>query len=151
MGLTLLANASMPLKYWGEAFLTATYLINRLLTPLLQNKSPLETLFNQTPSYHDHKTFGCACYPFLRPYNQYKIEFGYEQCVFLGYRQNQKGYLCLASTGKIYVTRHVQVDESLFPFFTNAHFASPPLSYSTAQSPSICYTCNFCYSLCYLF
>jgi hypothetical protein len=28
MGLALLAHASMPLKYWDEAFLAATYLIN---------------------------------------------------------------------------------------------------------------------------
>jgi hypothetical protein len=28
MGLALLSHASMPLKYWGEAFLVATYLIN---------------------------------------------------------------------------------------------------------------------------
>jgi hypothetical protein len=28
--LSLLAHASMPLKFWDEAFITATYLINRL-------------------------------------------------------------------------------------------------------------------------
>jgi histone deacetylase 1/2 len=28
VGLSLLAQASMPLKFWDEAFLTATYLIN---------------------------------------------------------------------------------------------------------------------------
>jgi hypothetical protein len=30
MGLTLLAHASMPLKYWDEAFLAMTYLINHI-------------------------------------------------------------------------------------------------------------------------
>jgi histone deacetylase 1/2 len=30
VGLALLANASMPLKFWDEAFLTATFLINLL-------------------------------------------------------------------------------------------------------------------------
>jgi hypothetical protein len=30
VGLALLAHASMPLKFWDETFITATYLINRL-------------------------------------------------------------------------------------------------------------------------
>jgi histone deacetylase 1/2 len=30
VGLALLANASMPLKFWDEAFLTTTFLINLL-------------------------------------------------------------------------------------------------------------------------
>jgi hypothetical protein len=29
VGLALLAHASIPLKYWEDAFVTATYLINR--------------------------------------------------------------------------------------------------------------------------
>jgi histone deacetylase 1/2 len=32
VGLSLLAQACMPLKFWDEAFLTATYLINRIPT-----------------------------------------------------------------------------------------------------------------------
>jgi histone deacetylase 1/2 len=35
VGLALLANASMPLKFWDEAFLTATFLINLLATKVL--------------------------------------------------------------------------------------------------------------------
>jgi histone deacetylase 1/2 len=30
VGLSLLAHTSMPLKFWDESFITATYLINRL-------------------------------------------------------------------------------------------------------------------------
>jgi hypothetical protein len=35
VGLSLLAHASIPLKYWDEAFLVATYFINRLPTEVL--------------------------------------------------------------------------------------------------------------------
>jgi histone deacetylase 1/2 len=41
VGLALLAHASMPLKFWDEAFLAATYLINRTSTKLLQYSTPL--------------------------------------------------------------------------------------------------------------
>jgi IS30 family transposase len=65
VGLSLLAHASMPLKYWDEAFLAATYLINRLPTKTLDFSSPLECLFKEKSSYLGLRTFGCTCWPNL--------------------------------------------------------------------------------------
>ena len=48
--LSLLAHASMPLKYRDEAFITATYLINRLPSRVIGNSTPLERLYHQKPS-----------------------------------------------------------------------------------------------------
>lgn len=42
MGLTLLAQASLPLTFWTHVFGHAVHLINRLPTPVLQQKSPYE-------------------------------------------------------------------------------------------------------------
>lgn len=47
VGLTLLAQASLPLEFWWEAFHTAVYLINRLPTPVLSLQSPYSVLFNK--------------------------------------------------------------------------------------------------------
>jgi IS30 family transposase len=47
VGLSLLAHGSVPLKYWDEAFLAATYLINLLPTKILDFSSPLERLFSK--------------------------------------------------------------------------------------------------------
>jgi histone deacetylase 1/2 len=69
MALTLLAHASMPLKFWDEAVSTAVYLINRLPSKVLADESPFEKLFNQKPNYNFLPTFGCAVWPHLRPYN----------------------------------------------------------------------------------
>lgn len=44
-GLALLAQASIPYQFWGEAFRTSVYLINRLPTPTMKGYSPLESLF----------------------------------------------------------------------------------------------------------
>lgn len=85
VGLTLLANATMRLCYWGEAFQTIVYLIDRLPTPILNNITPLEKLFHTQPTYNDLRVFGFACYPYLRPYNKHKIQFRLTHYVFLGY------------------------------------------------------------------
>ena len=63
IGLTLLANASLPLKFWDHAFMIATYLINRLPSLNTKNKSSYQILFNKIPDYKFLKIFGCACYP----------------------------------------------------------------------------------------
>ena len=83
-GLTLLHDASSPLSYWPHAFQTATYLINRQPTPLLQNKSPFEALFGQRPNYLKLRKFGCLCYPLTKPYNTHKLQPKSIPCLFLG-------------------------------------------------------------------
>jgi hypothetical protein len=66
VALALLAQASMPLKFWDEAVTTATYLINRTPSKVLNFSSPMEHLFKQQPDYSFLRTFGCACWPNLR-------------------------------------------------------------------------------------
>ena len=115
-GLTLLAQAKMPLKYWWYAFQTSVHLINCMPTPVLNLKSPIQTLYNQKPNYQLLKVFGCACFPCLRPYHKTKFQFHTIKCVFLGYSPGHKGYLCLSPAGRDYVSRSVIFNENNFPF-----------------------------------
>nr|BAA78425.1 polyprotein [Arabidopsis thaliana]BAK41505.1 polyprotein [Arabidopsis thaliana]BAK41506.1 polyprotein [Arabidopsis thaliana]BAK41508.1 polyprotein [Arabidopsis thaliana]BAK41509.1 polyprotein [Arabidopsis thaliana] len=125
-GLTLLSHASIPKTYWPYAFAVAVYLINRLPTPLLQLESPCQKLFGTSPNYDKLRVFGCACYPWLRPYNQHKLDDKSRQCVFLGYSLTQSAYLCLhLQTSRIYISRHVRFDENCFPFSNYLATLSP--------------------------
>lgn len=90
-GLTFLAQASMPLEFWWEAFHCAVYLINRLPTPLLVNKSPLQLLFGKIPDYKSLHPFGCTVFPCLTPYNNQKFQFHSTKCIFIGYSDAHKG------------------------------------------------------------
>lgn len=117
VGLALLAAASMPLKFWDEAFLTAVYLINILPSRVIKHETPTERLFHTKPDYTPLRVFGCACWPNLRPYNNRKLMFRSKQCVFLGYSVQHKGVKCLdVSTGRVYISRDVVFDEIQFPF-----------------------------------
>jgi IS30 family transposase len=51
VGLALLAHASMPLKYWDDAFLAAVYLINHTPSKIINYETPLECLFHQKTNY----------------------------------------------------------------------------------------------------
>jgi hypothetical protein len=107
----------MPLKFWDEAFLTAVFLINRLPSRVIENDTPYQRLFGKTPDYTFLRTFDCAVWPNLRPYNSRKLEFWSKRCVFLGYSNLHKGFKCLdPSTGRVYVSRDVVFDEIVFPF-----------------------------------
>jgi hypothetical protein len=116
VGLSLLANAHMPLKYWDEAFLAATYLINCLPTKVLQFSTPLKLLFKEKPNYDGLHTFGCACWPNLHPFNTHKLQFRSKQCVFLRYSNLHKGFKCLdVAGGRVYISRDVVFDDGVYP------------------------------------
>lgn len=68
-----MAQASFPLSFWWDAFLTTTYLINDMPTSVLHGKSLNELLFKTKIDFHGLEVFGCACYPCLRPYQAHKL------------------------------------------------------------------------------
>jgi histone deacetylase 1/2 len=133
MGLALLANASMPLKYWDQALLAAVYLINITPSKVIGHDTPMHRLLGKQPDYSSMRIFGCACWPHLRPYNAHKLQYQSKRCVFLGYSNMHKGFKCLdVSEGRIYIFRDVIFDETIFPFtklHSNAgtHFRSEVL------------------------
>lgn len=118
-GLAFLATASMPLKFWDQAFLAATHLINRTPSKRVDYDTPLHRLFGTTPDYSKLRVYGCAYWPNLCPYNSHKLQFRSTCCAFIGYSNHHKGYKCLnIPTCQIYISRDVVFDETIFPFAT---------------------------------
>lgn len=115
-GLTLLAHASMPLKYQDEAFQTFILLINKLPLHVLYNQFPLVVLFHVSPNYSQLKVFGCACFLNMRTYNQHKLQFNFTSCTFLAYSLNHNGYKCLDTNGSIFISQDVIFNEHFPPF-----------------------------------
>jgi hypothetical protein len=117
VGLAFLANASMPLKFWDEAFLTTTFLINLLPSKVINDDTPVKRLLQTKPNYESLRVFGYACRPNLRPYNKIKLSYRSTICVFIGYSPRHKGVKCLdTSTGRVYISRDIVFDEKVFPF-----------------------------------
>jgi hypothetical protein len=135
--LALLSQSGLPLSYWSYALPTATHLINKLPTPLLNMSSPWEQLHTVKPDLSYLKTFGCKCFPLLSPYNTHKLQPKTTPCIFLGYPPTTKGYMCQDPiTKKLYISRHVLFNETEFPALElpdipTAPQTSAPKSYSS--------------------
>ncbi|GJU95339.1 putative RNA-directed DNA polymerase, partial [Tanacetum coccineum] len=140
-GLTLLAQACVPQRFWHYAFDTAVYLINRMPSRTSTNKSPFEHIFKRSPDYSFLRVFGCLCFPHLRPYNRHKMDFRSTPCVFLGYSPSHHGYRCLdISTERLYIARHVRFNEAQFPFDIPKTTSPPPSKtspYYSSESPYV--------------
>lgn len=107
MALTLMAQANLPLKFWWEAFSTAAQLINNLPSCVLNDKSPMKLLLNRQLGITSLRTFDCVRFPCLLSYQSNKFNFHSEKCVYLGPSLSHKGYKCLSSTGRLYISRDV--------------------------------------------
>ena len=129
----------MPLKYWSFAFQTAIFLINRLPSAVLSQNSSYGVLYNRLPDYTSLQSFGCLCFPYLRPYASHKLANRSVVCYFLGYRVKHKGFLCLnMASSQIYASHHVVFDETQFPFLTKS-LSSQPVSSSNSSSTFLDY------------
>lgn len=105
----------------------------------LDMHSPYEQLFHKVPDVSHLKVFGSACYPFLRPYNHDKLDSRTTQCVFLGYALGYKGVFCYSiPQDRLWMSRHVVHDETIFPFLTHASSSSSvdPVTFFPASSSS---------------
>jgi hypothetical protein len=75
VGRALLYQSKLPKTYWSYAILHATFIINRVTTPLLHNQSPYQKLHHTIPDLHSFKVFGCLCYATTLQQNRTKLDF----------------------------------------------------------------------------
>ncbi|GJT92490.1 gag-pol polyprotein [Tanacetum coccineum] len=128
---SFLLSADVPSVFWGEAVLTATYVINRIPTAHNSGLSPFKRLYGQVPDYSSLRVFGCTCFVLKPHVERTKLTAKSTLCVFLGYGSGQKGYRCYDPVGqKLYTSRHVQFLEHV-PYFSvpasSHHLTQPEL------------------------
>ena len=114
----LLLHGHVPFRFWGDAVLTACYLINRMPSSVLDNQIPHSVLFPHQPLYSfPPRVFGSTCFVHNLSPGLDKLSARSTKCIFLGYTRSQKGYRCFSPTLQRYlISSDVTFFESV-PFF----------------------------------
>jgi hypothetical protein len=108
---------NVPKYLWSEAVMTAAYLMNRMPSRVLNNKTPIECLTGKTTYVVPPKVFGCVC--FVRDHRPSvgKLDPRAVKCIFVGYSGKQKGYKCWCPSKKrMFVSMDVVFREHV-PFY----------------------------------
>lgn len=115
---SLMFATHVPKIFWGDALLTAAYLINRMPSKVLKFQTPCQTLLQLFPhtrfiSFIDPKVFGCTAFVHLHSQHLSKLDPKSVKCIFIGYSSHQKGYKCYSpATRKIYNSMDVTFFEN---------------------------------------
>lgn len=86
-------------------------------TPLLEESTPFQKLYDKDPDYFDLKPFGCLCYVSSLERDETKFDNRAHKAIFLGYVLGMKGYkVYIPVQHKFAVSRHIKFIENVFPY-----------------------------------
>ena len=127
---TLLLHHSIPQRFWGDALLTACYLINRMPSSVLNDQTPHSLFYPDQPPYQlPPQVFGCTCFVHILTPGQDKLSAKAIKCIFLGYSRLQRGYRCYSlDTHRYIVSADVTFFEQSSPFTPSPPPHPEPLS-----------------------
>jgi transposase InsO family protein len=92
MARCLLYEKKLPLNFWAEAVNTASYLINRMASRVLADKTPYELWYGFKPSIDHLKVFGSICYVLKPEVRRRKLDQKADIRIFIGYNTTSKAY-----------------------------------------------------------
>ena len=94
---SIMFTSNVPKHFWGEAFLTTAYLINRMPCRTLNYQIHCQVLLQSYPnskliSSIPIKVFGCTAFVHIHSQHCSKLDAKAVKCLFLGNSPSQKGY-----------------------------------------------------------
>jgi transposase InsO family protein len=94
MAQALLKQREMPAVFWGEAVVTAVYILNRLPIKALNGRTPYEAWHGRKPTVSHLRAFGCLAFGKELGHIG-KLDDRSTPGVFIGYAEGLKAYRIL--------------------------------------------------------
>lgn len=87
--LDLSIQAGLNSNHWVFAYRVAIFTMNRFPTKTFPFQISYVLLYKKSPNFSFLKTFGCLCFPCLRPQAKHKLEPRSLTCISIGYAPQQ--------------------------------------------------------------
>ena len=88
----MLRKDNLPKSFWGEAVVTACYLINKSPSVPLDFDIPKRVWIGKDFSYSHLKVFGCKAFVHVPKEQRSKLDSKSTPCIFVGYGDAEFGY-----------------------------------------------------------
>ena len=113
----MLHESGLPKSFWGEAVLTAVYLLNRCPSKAVVGMTPYEAWYRIKPNVSHLRAFGCEVFVNVPSEQRRKLDPKAMRCVMLGYDSERKCYRLYDPEGhKLVLSRDVRFNERCKPY-----------------------------------
>jgi hypothetical protein len=113
---SMLYHAKLSTVFWGEAIITAIYLLNHRIARNDKHRTPLEIWYGHKPHIKHLRVFGCDAYVHVLDQERTKLEAKAMKCIFIGYDKiRDRGYKFYdVSNNKVIIRRDATFNENSF-------------------------------------
>ncbi|GKA09506.1 zinc finger, CCHC-type containing protein [Tanacetum coccineum] len=87
---SMMKAMKLPLTFWAEAVKHAIYILNRVPTRALVDKTPYEALYNRKPNLENLRIFGCTAYAKITIPHLKKLDDRSIPMIYLGVEEGSK-------------------------------------------------------------
>ncbi|GKD33055.1 ribonuclease H-like domain, reverse transcriptase, RNA-dependent DNA polymerase [Tanacetum coccineum] len=106
---SMMKAMKLPLTFWAEAVRHAIYILNRVSTRALVDKTPYEALYNRKPNLENLRIFRCTAYAKITIPHLKKLDDRSIPMIYLGVEEGSKAYRLYDPIGK---KKHVSRDNT---------------------------------------
>ncbi|GJU73263.1 zinc finger, CCHC-type containing protein [Tanacetum coccineum] len=128
---SMMSYSGLSFGYWGEALLTACYILYRV--PSKRSiKTPYELSNQRTPKLDYIQIWGCRAIVQLPESKKRKLGDKGIECIFLGYAQNSKSYIFIVVEPNDLILDNTII-ESRDACFDENRFKTVPMAYEISK------------------
>ena len=115
---SMMAQANLPISFWGDTLLTAAYILNCVPSKSVSS-TPYELQNGVKPNLGYFHLWGCATYIYNTSHEYGKLDPRGKKCIFIRYSKHSKGFVFIGEKTDARVTeiesRDVVFLEKVFP------------------------------------